>query len=85
MRSALLPIAAWLGALQSMAAPSAPASTVDQTARLVAIASMLGSLTVLVYRLGVWRQQMESCRSEMTACFERIERRIERLEAGKDG
>jgi hypothetical protein len=52
---------------------------------------MLGSLTVLVYRLGTWRQQMENTRhnvgeqvvafrTEMTACFDRIERRLDRLE-----
>ena len=91
MRSALLPIAAWLGALQSLAAPP---SSVDETVRFIGIASVLGSLTVLVYRLGVWRQEMENTRhnvgaevsafrAEMTASFERVERRLDRLEAGR--
>lgn len=90
MRSALLPITAWLGALQSL---SAPMSTLDQAVRLVGAATVLGSLTVLVYRLGVWRQEMENTRnnvgeqvrafrSEMTASLGRIERRLDRLETG---
>ena len=89
MRSALLPIAAWLGALQALATPP---SSADETVRFIGIASVLGSLTVLVYRLGVWRQEMENTRhnvgeqvkafsAEMTASFARVERRLDRLEA----
>ena len=73
---------------------AAPPSSVDETVRFVGIASVLGSLTVLVYRLGVWRQEMENTRhnvgeqvtafrAEMTAGFERVERRLDRLETGR--
>lgn len=83
MRSALLSCVAWLGALQI--------SGVDDTARLVGIASVLGTLTVLIYRLGVWRQEMENTRNnvgaevkahreESTANFDRIERRLEAID-----
>ena len=88
MRSALLPITAWLGVLQSLATQP---STVDQTVRLIGVASVLGSMTVLVYRLGVWRQEMENTkqnvtvelkafRSEITETCARIERRLDQLE-----
>jgi hypothetical protein len=86
MRTVLLPVlpsAAWLGMLQALTSPP-----VDTTARLVGIASVLGTLTVLVYRLGVWRQEMENTkhnvgaevkayREESSANFDRLERRIE--------
>jgi hypothetical protein len=56
-------------------------------ARLIGTASVLGSLTVLVYRLGVWRQEMENIRNNVgaevkayreqsAANFERIESRL---------
>ena len=92
MRTALsalfLPFAAWLGALQAMAARSA---NIDDTARFIGLASVLGTVTVLVYRLGVWRQEMEntrhnvgaevkSHREESTANFERLERRLEAID-----
>lgn len=56
MRSVLLPYLAWLGALESW---SVTGSGLEDTARLVAVAGALASLSVLVYRLGVcgrkWR------------------------------
>jgi septal ring factor EnvC (AmiA/AmiB activator) len=88
MRSALLSCVAWLGALQSWRGPFV---SVEDTARLVGIASVLGTVTVLVYRLGVWRQEMENTkdsvgadvkahREESSANFDRIERRLEAID-----
>jgi hypothetical protein len=84
----LLPFAAWLGALQSL--PWNPGGAEDTT-RIVGVASVLASLTVLVYRLGVWRQEMENMRNnvgaevkgyreETTANFDRLERRLEAID-----
>ncbi|MDB4890475.1 MAG: hypothetical protein JWL61_2330 [Gemmatimonadetes bacterium] len=84
----LLPFAAWLGVLQVVAARSA---NIEDTARFVGLASVLGTVTVLVYRLGIWRQEMEntkhnvgaevkSHREESTANFERLERRLEAID-----
>jgi len=78
MRHALLSIAAWAGVLQSIGTNF---SVVDSAARLIGIASVLGTFTVLVYRLGVWRQQMENSKDmvllELRAGFERLERRLD--------
>ena len=84
----LLPFAAWLGALQAIATRSA---NIEDTARFVGLASVLGTVTVLVYRLGIWRQEMEntkhnvgaevkSHREESTANFDRLERRLEAID-----
>jgi hypothetical protein len=84
----LLPFAAWFGALQSVAAK---ASNIDDTIRFVGLASVLGTLTVLIYRLGIWRQEMENTkhnigaevkayREESTANFDRLERRLEAID-----
>jgi hypothetical protein len=92
MRTALsalfLPFAAWLGALQAVAARAASA---EDTVRIVGIASVLGTLTVMIYRLGVWRQEMENTkhnvgaevkayREESAANFDRMERRLEAID-----
>jgi hypothetical protein len=88
MRGTLLPYIAWLGALKSV---SPTAVGLEDTARLVAIAGVLGTLTVLVYRLGVWRQEMENTkqniaaevkahREEAAAYFDRMERRLEAID-----
>ena len=92
MRTALsaisLPFAAWLGALQALVAG---AGNVGDTARLVGVASVLGTLTVMIYRLGVWRQEMENTkhnigaevkayREESSANFGRMERRLEAID-----
>jgi hypothetical protein len=57
MRVAVLSSIGWLGALQSVRPPGIGLET---TGRIVAAASVLGTLTVLIYRLGVWRQEMEN-------------------------
>ncbi len=88
MRSAVLSSVAWLGALQSWGAPM---STVETAARWLGLAGLLGTLTVLVYRLGVWRQELEHTkddvaaqvrahREESAANFDRIERRLDAID-----
>ena len=88
MRHAILPIAAWAGLLQVL---SVVPSTTDGFMRIIGVASVLGSLTVFVFRLGVWRQEMEHARhnigeqmtafrGEMTSSLARIEQRLDRLE-----
>jgi len=88
MRLVLLSSFAWLGALQSV---GAPVWTVGSAARWLGLASVLGTLTVLVYRLGVWRQELEHTRDEVAAQvkahrgesvanFDRIERRLEAID-----
>jgi hypothetical protein len=90
MRVSLLHAAAWAAALQT----AGPASSWAEPAHLLAAAGLLGSVTAFVYRLGVWRQQMDGTRAsvvaelkrsreEMSANFDRIERRLDRLERGQ--
>ncbi len=87
MKLLILPYAVWMGLL-SLAAPGGAASDIP---RIIATAGVLGSLTVLVYRLGVWRQEMENTKSnvgaevrsyrvESAANFARIERQLEALD-----
>ena len=81
MRHVVRPFAGWLGALQSVAPAGATADTV---ARLIGTAGVLGTLTVLVYRLGVWRQEMENTKhnvgAQVHACLARIERRLDAID-----
>ena len=88
MRHTVYSAIAWLGVLQSV---NAPALGIEPTARLVGIAGALGTLTTLVYRLGVWRQEMENTRNnvgaqmkayreESSANFARIERRLDSID-----
>jgi hypothetical protein len=88
MKSTLLSSIAWLGALQSWGAPM---WSVETAARWFAIAGVLGTLTVLIYRLGVWRQELEHTkdtvaaevkahREESIANFGRIERRFDAID-----
>lgn len=84
MRFLVLPYAAWMGALPL----TVPLAT--DFPRLLATAGVLGSLTVLVYRLGVWRQEMENTktnvgaelrlyREESSSSFARVERQLDAL------
>ena len=84
MRNALLSIAGWAGLLQ---AAGAATPFTETWLRLMGAAGVLGTLTVLVYRLGVWRQEMEhtkknvlgemkAYRDDNAAVFERIEQRL---------
>jgi hypothetical protein len=83
----LLVYGAWLGTVEALT----PSPVTDATGRAAALAGMLGTLTVLVYRLGVWRQEMESMkhdvgadvkahRDESAASFARIDRRLEAID-----
>ena len=88
MRFFLLTFVAWAATLHTFAVPAVFAG---DTARLIGTAGVLGSLTVLVYRLGVWRQEMENTkhnvgaevkayREQSVTNFERIEARLEILD-----
>jgi hypothetical protein len=88
MKSTLLSSIAWLGALQSW---GAPVWTLEAVARWIGIAGVLGTLTVLIYRLGVWRQELEHTkdtvanevkahREESALNFGRIERRLDAID-----
>jgi hypothetical protein len=76
MKLLILPWSAWMGLL-SLAAPVVAVSDVP---RLIATASVLGSLTVLVYRLGIWRQEMENTKANVGASCARIEQRLEAID-----
>ncbi len=78
---------AWLSAVETLAPPS----VIDVASHALALAGMLGSLTVLVYRLGVWRQEMDTMRhhvgadvkalrDESSASFARIDHRLDAIE-----
>lgn len=88
LAGAFLPFTAWLGALQ---ATTSRWGGIDDVARFIGITGVLGTLTVLIYRLGVWRQEMENTRNnvgaelkvyreESTATLARLERRLDVLE-----
>ena len=92
-RNALLSFAMWLGVLQSVLPTheSIGATSLVPIAQLVGFASVLGSLTVLVYRLGVWRQEMEhtkhnvgaavqALRDELGVYFGAMDRRFDAVE-----
>lgn len=91
MRHVLLPFAAWLGVLQSFAPIPAPLTPFDISVRIIGAATVLGSLTVMVYRLGIWRQEMENTRNnigeavrahrdESALYFSRFERRLDAID-----
>jgi hypothetical protein len=84
MRNTLLTSVGWAGLLQAAGAATPFTGT---WLRLIGAAGVLGTLTVLVYRLGVWRQEMEhmkenvlgemkAYRDDNAAAFERIEQRL---------
>jgi hypothetical protein len=81
MRPLIIPFTIWLGVLQ------VPVAAEHGLAAIVATASALAGLTVLVYRLGVWRTEMQHTkhnvgaelarfREESRADFVRLERRF---------
>jgi hypothetical protein len=93
-RNAMLSFAMWLGVLQSVLPVHASATSgtsLVSIAQLVGFASVLGSLTVLVYRLGVWRQEMENTkhnvgaevkalRDEIAVYFGAMDRRLDAMD-----
>src|SRR5579884_937613 len=62
--ASILPFLIWLGLLQ---VPLRPFEPPDSVGALVSIAATLAALTVAVYRLGVWREQMSNTKSNVTA------------------
>ena len=66
MRAAIisfLSTASWLAMMEAV-----PVGLVGEgTARTISVSSVLGTLTVLVYRLGVWRQEMENTKHNVGA------------------
>ncbi|MEP6619416.1 MAG: hypothetical protein ABJE47_08875 [bacterium] len=91
MAAVFLPFTAWLGALQATTSSWNSWSSIDNSARIVGMAGVLGTLSVLIYRLGVWRQEMENTRNnvgaelkayheESTMHFDRLERRLDAID-----
>lgn len=87
MRNALLVSAAWLGVVQA----AVGATRLQEAGYVAAIAGVLGTLTVLVYKLGVWRQRMEDAkqdlttameafRAEIAAWFQQVDRRLDAID-----
>ena len=85
MRPLIIPFAIWLGVLQ---APLEPAHSITT---ILTTATALAGLTVLVYRLGVWRAEMQHTkhhigaelvrfREESRADFVRLDRRFTSIE-----
>ena len=84
MRILILPFALWVGALQAIA------PTQDST-ELLSAAAALASLTIMIYRLGVSRQEMVDTkhniggeisryREEFAEQFQRLENRFAAVE-----
>ena len=91
IRNALLSAVLWAGALHTLQEPITSSTSASGFAEIVSVAGVLGTLTVLIYRLGVWRQEMENTkhnvgaevrahREESTANFHRIERRLDTID-----
>ncbi|MEO6878456.1 MAG: hypothetical protein ABI205_08250 [Gemmatimonadaceae bacterium] len=85
MRRMILPVAAWLGVIQSA---TVPFFVSDTYARSIGMAGVLGTLTVMVYKLGVWRSDMENVKhniagqvrslsEESSANFARMDQKLE--------
>ena len=66
MRNALLVSAAWLGVVQA----AVGGTRLQDAGYVTAIAGVLGTLTVLGYKLGVWRQRREDAKSDLAAAME---------------
>ena len=90
MRSLIIPFSLWLAALQLPFYPT-DIRSISGAGELVSIAVGLAGLTVAVYRLGVWRQEMRHTKDTVVAelarfrqeshqNFARLERRIDQLE-----
>ncbi|HEY5062135.1 MAG TPA: hypothetical protein VII52_11405 [Gemmatimonadaceae bacterium] len=84
MKALILPFALWAGALQAVL-PN------QGSAELYSAAAALASLTVMIYRLGVWRQEMANIkhnvgaevaryRQESAEQFARLESRFSAIE-----
>ena len=91
MRGMFFSFAIWLGVLQIPVATQPPLS-IANAGQLLGVAGALASLTVMVYRLGVWRQEMHNTkhtidsevaryREELHHHLSRLETRIDQLES----
>ena len=85
----LLPVTALVAGILSQT--PGPSSAMQSTSALLSIASTLAGLSILVYRLGVWRAEMQNTkhsvgaevaryREESREGFARLERRFESLD-----
>ena len=85
----LLPVTALVAGILSQT--PGPSSVMQSTSALLSIASTLAGLSILVYRLGVWRAEMQNTkhsvgaevaryREESREGFARLERRFEALD-----
>ena len=66
LMATIVPFVLWLGVLQAplpLLEPHPP----DSIGTLLSMAAALTGLTVAVYRLGVWREQMNNTKSSVTA------------------
>src|SRR5258708_36558993 len=90
MRPFIIPFTVWLAALQ-IELPNADLRGFSAAGELVSTAAALACLTVAVYRLGVWRQEMHNTkhnvgaemaryREESSQAFARIEQRLASIE-----
>jgi hypothetical protein len=69
-RNAMLSFAMWLGVLQSVLPPqyNGPSGAgLGSIAQEAGLAVVLASLTILVYKLGVWRQVWENTKDNLEA------------------
>jgi beta-lactamase regulating signal transducer with metallopeptidase domain len=89
--NAILSAVAWAGALHAWQEPITTSQGASGITQIIGVAGVLGTLTVLIYRLGVWRQEMENTkynvgaevrahREESAANFRRIERRLDAID-----
>ena len=62
----IVPFVLWLGVLQVPLRPLEPHPP-DSIGSLLSMAAALTGLTVAVYRLGIWREQMNNTKSSVTA------------------
>ena len=62
----LLPFVVWLGILQLPVRPI-DVRPGDTTGAMISVAAALTGLTVAVYRLGIWREQMNVTKQNVTA------------------
>ena len=86
----LIPFVLWLGVLQLPVRPLDLHPT-DSAGGMISVAAALTGLTVAVYRLGIWREQMNVTKQNVTAevarhreeanqHFANIERRLASIE-----
>jgi len=79
MRRIALPSAAWLGVLQAFV-PSQSGFGLETASRLVALATVFGTITAMIYHLGEKHQAVANARDNVTKRIERIERGLEAID-----